>query len=53
MSWEASIIMKTYLTIWFNSEGTGPTLVVERLLAMGFKPIKGHYDHVHDYNKAR
>jgi len=43
--------MKTYLTIWFNSEGVEPTVVVERLLAMGFKPIKGHYDHVYDWKK--
>ena len=40
--------MKTYLIVWFNSEGAEPTAVVERLLAMGFKPIKGHYDHVYD-----
>lgn len=43
--------MKTYLTIWFNSEGAGPTVVVERLLAMGFKPIKGHHDHVYDWKR--
>jgi len=44
--------MKTYLTIWFNSEGTEPTIVVERLLAMGFKPIKGRYDHVYDWGRV-
>ncbi len=43
--------MKTYLTIWFNSEGAEPMVVVERLLAMGFKPIKGHYDHVYDWQR--
>jgi len=43
--------MKTYLTIWFSSEGTEPTIVVERLLAMGFKPIKGRYDHVYDWGR--
>jgi len=43
--------MKTYLTIWFNSEGSGPTVIVERLLAMGFKPIKGRYDHVYDWSR--
>jgi len=43
--------MKTYLTIWFNSEGAAPTTVVERILAMGFKPVKGHYDHVYDWGR--
>ncbi|MCW4020538.1 MAG: hypothetical protein NWF14_04835 [Candidatus Bathyarchaeota archaeon] len=43
--------MKTYLTIWFNSEGAQPSEVVERLRAMGFKPIKGYYDHVYDWKK--
>ena len=36
--------MKTYLTIWLYSEGAGPTKVVEKLQAMGFKPIRGHHD---------
>jgi len=43
--------MKTYLTIWFSSEGAKPTAVVERLLAMGFKPTRGHYDHVYDWGR--
>ncbi|MEM2935633.1 MAG: hypothetical protein QW231_00450 [Candidatus Bathyarchaeia archaeon] len=43
--------MKTYLTIWFSSEGAKPTAVVERLLAMGFKPTKGYYDHVYDWGR--
>jgi len=43
--------MKTYLTIWFNSEGFRPTVVVERLLAMGFKPIRGRYDHIYDWGR--
>jgi hypothetical protein len=41
--------MKTYLTIWFNSEGANPTVVAEKLRAMGFKPLKGQYDHVYDW----
>jgi len=41
--------MKTCLVLWFNSEGAKPGVVVERLLAMGFKPVKGHYDHVYDW----
>lgn len=43
--------LKTYLTVWFSSEGATPIEVVERILAMGFKPIKGHYDHVYDWAK--
>jgi len=39
------------LTIWFNSEGAHPTKVAERILSLGFKPIKGHYDHVYDWGK--
>lgn len=43
--------MKTYLTIWFRSDGANPTIVAERLRAMGFKPIKGRYDHVYDWGR--
>ena len=43
--------MKTYLTIWFNSEGSGPVIVAEKLLAMGFKPLKGRYDHVYNWGR--
>ena len=43
--------MKTYLTVWFNSEGAPPSKVVERLLSLGFKPLKGPYDHVYDWGK--
>jgi hypothetical protein len=43
--------LKTYLTIWFTSEGAPPSKVVDRLQAMGFKPIKGYYDHVYDWKK--
>jgi len=43
--------LKTYLTVWFNSEGAPPSKVVERLLSLGFKPLKGPYDHVYDWGK--
>jgi len=43
--------MKTYLILWFSSEGSEPGVVVERLLSMGFKPVKGYYDHVYDWGK--
>lgn len=44
--------VKTYLTIWFNSEGAGPVVVAEKLHAMGFKPIKGRYDHVYNWGRS-
>ena len=43
--------MKTYLTIWFSSEGADPSTVVQMLQSMGFKPIKGAHDHVYDWKK--
>ena len=39
------------MTIWFNSEGAGPVVVAEKLRAMGFKPVRGHYDHVYDWGR--
>jgi hypothetical protein len=35
--------------IWFNSEGAEPKTVVERLEGMGFKPMRGPYDHVYEW----
>jgi len=43
--------MKTYLTIWFSSEGAEPSIVAQKLQSMGFKPIRGHYDHVYDWKR--
>ena len=43
--------MKTYLTIWFSSEGSGPVEVVERLRSLGFEPVKGYHDHVYDWKR--
>ncbi len=48
---EVRLKMKTYLTVWFSSEGADPSTVVQRLQAMGFKPIKGAHDHVYDWKK--
>ena len=44
--------MKTYLSLWFDSEGTNPTTVAEKLRAMGFEPIKGRYDHVYNWGRS-
>jgi len=43
--------VKTYLTIWFYSEGASPLEVVDRLRSLGFKPLKGYHDHVYDWKK--
>jgi len=43
--------MKTYLKIWFNSEGAGPVIVAEKLRSMGFKSMKGPYDHVYNWGR--
>lgn len=43
--------MKTYLTLWFSSEGAGPVEVVDRLRSLGFRPMRGYHDHVYDWGK--
>jgi hypothetical protein len=43
--------VRTYLTIWFSSEGAGPLEVVERLRSLGFKPLRGYHDHAYDWSK--
>ncbi len=35
--------------IWFNSEGAEPKVIVERLQNLGFKPMRGPYDHVYEW----
>lgn len=41
--------MKSYLTLWFNSDGSRPIEITERLLSMGFRPMKGNYDFAYDW----
>lgn len=41
--------MKTYLVVWFSSEGARPSNVTDRLLGMGFKPIEGAYDYEYEW----
>jgi len=43
--------MKTYLMLWFSSEGAGPVEVVERLRSLGFEPLRGYHDHVYDWKR--
>ncbi len=44
--------MKSYLTLWFNTQGDRTSNVTQRLMSMGFRPIHGNYDYVYDWNKA-
>lgn len=41
--------MKTYLVVWFHSEGSEPQRVVDRLTSFGFKPMQGAYDFVYSW----
>ena len=41
--------MKTYLLIWFNSNGASPSDVNQRLMSLGFEPMQGSYDYVYDW----
>ena len=43
--------MKTYLTVWHNSNGEKPTIVIEKLKQLGFEPLKGNYDYVYDWGR--
>ena len=43
--------MKTYLIIWFNSDGARVTEVTDRLMSMGFRPMSGNYDYVYDWGR--
>lgn len=48
---EGDVKLKTYLTIWFYSEGSSPLEVVEKLRSMGFEPLRGYHDHVYDWGR--
>ncbi len=44
--------MSRYVTrvqVWFYSEGEMPSKVVEKLLGLGFRPVKGAYDFVYEH----
>ena len=43
--------MRTYLTLWFNSDGMSPTEVVKRLSKLGFSPQQGVQDCVYVWSK--
>lgn len=41
--------MKTFLKVIFNSEGTKPSEIVDRLRSLGFSLIKGEQDMVYNW----
>ena len=45
------MITRTYLTVWFHSDGGRPSDITSRLLSMGFKPVTGNYDYVYEWDK--
>jgi hypothetical protein len=42
--------MKTYLQVFFNSEGSRPSDILNTLMNMGFKPMKGSRDFVYEWD---
>ena len=43
--------MKTYLIVWFNSEGASPSIVINKMLELGFIPVRGAYDFVYEHKQ--
>ncbi len=43
--------MKSYLIIWFSSEGGRPSEINQRLMSLGFKPLQGTYDFIYEWRK--
>ncbi len=43
--------MITYLSVTFSSEGARPSEIVNRLVAIGFKPTKGNFDFIYEWDK--
>jgi hypothetical protein len=43
--------VKTYLTLWFSSEGASPVEVVARLRSLGFAALRGYHDHVYEWGR--
>ena len=42
---------ETRVQVWFYSEGASPSKIVKKLLALGFKPIKGAHDFVYTHSE--
>ncbi len=39
----------TKVSVWFNSEGASPAVVITKLLEMGFTLVRGAYDFVYHH----
>nr|WP_321497454.1 hypothetical protein [uncultured Methanolobus sp.] len=42
-------VMKTYLVLWFNSNGALPSEIDRSLMSLGFKAVQGNFDYVYDW----
>lgn len=42
---------KSYLIVWFHSEGGKPSEINRRLMSLGFKPLPGAYDFVYEWGQ--
>jgi len=42
--------MKTYLLVWFNSDGACPSEINRRMMSLGFESMQGTYDFVYNWN---
>ncbi|MEM3411719.1 MAG: hypothetical protein QW735_02075 [archaeon] len=45
--------MKTYLIVWFSSDGARPSEVRRIIENFGFKPMTGPYDFYYDWGKTK
>jgi hypothetical protein len=41
----------TRVSVWFNSEGASPSTVINKMLELGFIPIRGAYDFVYEHKR--
>ena len=42
---------ETRVQVWFYSEGASPSVIMKKLLALGFQPVKGAYDFVYTHSE--
>ncbi len=43
--------VKTYIRLWFSSDGESPSVVGDLLSNIGFQPSRGIYDYVYYWRK--
>ncbi|MFW9908990.1 MAG: hypothetical protein ACFFEF_10475 [Candidatus Thorarchaeota archaeon] len=46
------MVYETRVSIWFNSEGASPAVVITKLLEMGFRLVRGAYDFVYTHESS-